>query len=285
MSDIAAVTATDAGSAPASTEVPPVNPVDSGTTEPAGTSSEPAVIDEGSAPLGEKGQKELIALRKRAQEAENQNIYLRAMLERGQQPTDLPGATPPAGSPKPDATLQPPKLDDFETFEEYEAAKDQYLIEKAKVSIKADLTQQTVATQVSRVEQAWNERLEKESKEDPTLINIINDQTLTINPHMAAIIKSSEMGVKILKHLDQNREVALHIARLHPIQAAVEMGKLEARLSAAPPPESPRKVSQAPEPIKPVNAIGTPVVDENNLSTDEWIRRRNAEQFKFKQKE
>ena len=277
MSEPAAVIANDAGSAPVVEETTPVNPVESGTTE---TVVEPVTTppettdDDGSAPLGEKGQKELINLRKRAQNAE-------ALVEYFRNQHKVPAPQPIAPVVPPVALVQP-KEEDFQSWDEWNQADKKYNIELAKAEIRQEFSAQSMQGVQQRVESQWTERLQKEAEQDPTILEALKDDTLTITPFTAALIKDSDVGPKILKYLDNNRAEAIRIAGLAPVYAAREIGKIEAKIAATPAPQPPKKVSQAPEPIKTVTPVGTPVVDENNLSIEEWMQRRNEAQFKPK---
>lgn len=252
----------------------PAGAVEGTAPENAETQAPEPAANEESDLLGEKGKKELIALRKRAQQAEAQLIYLQS-----QQATQPAAPAQPAGPPV------KPVLANFETWEEYDVANEKYIIDMTKFTISQEQRQQIQMSQEQRLEHEWQERLTKESSEDPTILDIINDQTLPINNPTAQVIKASEFGPQILKYLDNNRIEAAKIATMNPLLMAKEIGRIEATIKATPKPAPPPRVSQAPAPVKPVNTIGTPVVDENNLSIEEWMERRNSQQYKKRSKE
>ena len=97
---------------------------------------------------------------------------------------------------------------------------------------------------------------------------------------MATVIKSSENPAELLRYLDKHRVEAAQMKVMPPELGAAAMGKLLARLENAPPPEPPKRVSQAPEPIRTVKAKGSGQIDEDKLPMDEWVKRRNQKQFK-----
>jgi len=96
--------------------------------------------------------------------------------------------------------------------------------------------------------------------------------TFPVTPDTAEIIKRSDHGADILYHLGLNPAIAAQIASLPPIDAAVQIGRIEATLQA---PTPPRK-SNAPEPIKPVRANAAPQKDPAKMSTDEYRAWRQA---------
>jgi len=256
---------------------------------PATTPDPPAVVaDPASAPVaddqgiiedppGAKPSKvvsELIAQRKKRQDAEREAAYWKGRAE-GRVESEPPKTTPPPGPTVPLA----PKLDQFETYEQYEVAKDEYLLQtaehRAMQRLQADQQRQTAQT----VEQTFQKRIDAAVKDDPSLADVMRDPTLPISAHMIPVLKESENAPKLLRWLDQNREEARRIANLPPLQAAREMGIAEARLSFAPVAEPPRKVSAAPEPVKTVTPTSSATVDEDNLPMEEYHKRRTKQNF------
>ncbi len=89
------------------------------------------------------------------------------------------------------------------------------------------------------------------------------------NPAMKAAIFASEVGPRIAYHLGKNPELALRLARdPNPFRVAAEIGKLEAKLTAAPPPA--KVVTSAPAPVSPVgrNEVLTP--DPEKMSQGDY---------------
>ena len=232
---------------------------------------------DGSEPLGEKGQKEVITLRKRAQNAEAMIEYYKTLVAQQQNPVQPQAQQQPT-------QLIPPKEEDYDTWDAWSAATSKYNIEVAKTEIRQEFQQQSMRGAQIQAETKWIERLNKEAEGDPTILMAVRDETLIITPFVASLIKESEVGPKIVKYLDNNRAEAARIASLSPVFAAKEFGRIEARIAATPPPDPPKRVSQAPKPIKTVTPIGTPVVDENKMSTDDWIAMRNENQFRHRRK-
>lgn len=219
-----------------------------------------------------KAVKELIAQRKKRQDAERDAAYWKGVAEgRGKQDAAPAASETPSGPPV------APKLDQFETYEQYETAKDKYLVGLAKHEVIAEYVQNEQRKAAATAEQAFQKRIADAAKDDPTLVDVLNDPTLPISIHMAPLLKESENAPKLVRWLDQHRDDARRIATLPPLQAAREMGILEARLSFAPSVEPPKKVSSAPEPVKPVATTSPSTVDEDNLPMAEYHKRRTAQ--------
>ena len=249
----------------------PVAPAVIADPAPAPVADDPETIED---PQGAKPSKvvgELIAQRKKRQDAEREVAYWKGVAEgRGKQ--DVAPATPDTPSGPPAA----PKLDQFETYEQYETAKDKYLVGLAKHEVIAEYVQNEQRKVAATAEQAFQKRIADAAKDDPTLVDVLNDPTLPISVHMAPLLKESENAPKVLRWLDQHRDDARRIATLPPMQAAREMGILEARLSFVPSVEPPKKVSSAPEPVKAVTPTSAAVVDEDSLPMEEYHKRRTA---------
>jgi hypothetical protein len=168
---------------------------------------------------------------------------------------------------------QAPTVDQFESY-------DDFLVAKAKHEIKAEQAVQEQKKTVETFEAAFTNRINKVAETEPEIFEIINDRTLPISNPMAYVIKESESAPEIIKYLSRNREESFRISRMNPIAAAREIGKIEFKISNQPKPEPIKKVSQAPEPIKPVESKGTQSVDLDKLPMDEYVKRRNQEQYK-----
>lgn len=217
-----------------------------------------------------KAVSELIAQRKKRQEAEKQAEYWRGVAE-GRVKSEAPTPEPTSEEPKVPVA---PKIDQFETYEQYEAAKDSYLVEKAKHDIRVEQQIEQQRQAAVETEQKFVQRIEAAMKEDPALAEIMQDRTLPYSPVMVAIVKESDVAPQMLRWIDQNRPEAARIAALPPLRAARELGIVEARIKFAPKAEPPRKVSAAPEPVNPVTPSAGGIVDEDNLSMEEYHKRR-----------
>jgi hypothetical protein len=248
------------------------------TADPAPADQETIEEPQGAKPS--KVVEELKAQRKKRQDAEREAAYWKGRAEAGGK-QDAPDAAPVAVDPSKPPTA--PKLDQFETYEQYEAAKDKYLVQTAKYEVLAEYQRNEQSKAAATVEQAFQKRIEAAIKEDPSFVDVVRDPTLPLSVSMLPILKESESAPKMLRWLDQNRGEAQRIASLPPLQAAREMGILEAKLSfTPPPPEPPKRVSSAPEPVKTVTPVSAAVVDEDSLPMEEYHKRRTEAQYKVR---
>jgi hypothetical protein len=258
--------AVDEGSAPPEPTVeesaaPAVTPEASATSEPA---PEPPPKEPTAA---ERRIAQLVA---RQRDAERDAAYWRGIAE-GRKPVE-------EATPAPTET-GPPHVESFPVY-------DDYLVAKAKFEMRQELQRDEAAREAvvvkqqrSKVDQEFRTRIEEAAKTDPDILSVLEDRTLPVSTTMAEIIKESEAGPRILRHLSNNRQLAARLAQLTPFVAAKELGKLEAQILSTPKPEPPKKISQAPEPIKPLDAKGNLPVDLAEIPIDDFMKRRNAHQF------
>jgi hypothetical protein len=123
---------------------------------------------------------------------------------------------------------------------------------------KQTLTQEREAISAAEHDEIFADRETEFAKKVPDYFEIArkppNQGGPSITNEMAAVIKASEVGPAIANYLGRNVPISRQIARLPPLMAAMEMGKIAAKLSNVP---TPPQVSGAPPPapkITPSNA-------------------------------
>ena len=93
---------------------------------------------------------------------------------------------------------------------------------------------------------------------------------------MAEVIADSDIGPQLAYHLAENKDAAARIAAMSPVQAARELGKIEARLTAAK--DAPKPVSKAPPPPPTLKAPeGEVDPDPEKMPIDQWLKWRNKQ--------
>lgn len=262
--------AVSADPAPAQIEEPVIQTQDQEDSIAVSEGSAPAPVEIEEEP---KAIRELKSQRKKRQEAEKEAAYWRGIAEashRGAAPAPVQQSTP--------VSTEPPRIENFDTYEAYENAKEEYLLNKAEQRILARRQQEEQTLSLSRSQQEFNARIEKAAEDDPEIMDYVRDTTLPINDAMASVIRDSDAAPQLLKYLGNNRNEAQRLFRMNPVLAARELGKIEATILATPKPV-PKKVSMAPAPVTPVTPAGSSTVDETQLSIEEFMRRRNEAQY------
>lgn len=192
----------------------------------------------------------------------------------------------PIAPAKPAEEEKAPSREQFDSYEAFIDAKAEYVGRKAareeRAKAEKEATERTEAQKAERTAQAFHEKVREKF---PDLEERAEDVAhIQMPPGMGQAIAESDLGPEILNHLVSDPKELERISALSPSAAIREIGKLEARLEAKDPkpaPEKPpvvKKVSAAPEPIKPGGGPASPGDDKpsDKDSIDDWMRKENA---------
>lgn len=186
-----------------------------------------------------------------------------------------------------------PRPDDFKTAdgsidsEAYIGARARYEAEQLFQQAEIRRQQQEIArrTQQERQQlaQTWNDKIEEASEKYEDYFDVVHNPSLPVTDVMAEAIMHADNGPEISYFLGKNPKEAARIAGLSPFLQAKEIGRLETKLSSAPPP---KKISAAPEPIRPITGGGSTIpvdtTDPKSLSrlgTSAWIEAERKRQI------
>lgn len=116
------------------------------------------------------------------------------------------------------------------------------------------------------------ERVESMRDELPDFDEVFN-ANLPITEVAIEFLAESEVGPRIAHHLGKNLSLAQRIASLNPVQQAIELTRLEAKLSAAPA----KRTTQAPSPAKTIQSrSSTGAVDPAAMDYESYRKWRMA---------
>lgn len=172
-----------------------------------------------------------------------------------------------------------PKLEDFNSIEEYQDARDEYRERqlRQKLAEESDAKSQQSAQQ-DKIKQ-YQVRSNEFAKANPDYVETLENAG-EVRPHVANAILDSEIGPQIAYHLGKNPQELDRLNGLNPSAVWREIGRLEVKLTPPEPPAAP-KTSNAPPPAKPLQAGKSAVdVDESKLSDEDWAKRRQQERAK-----
>jgi len=260
---------TDAGNGGAEPEVttegPQVDTPSEDTAEQETGTDEPGQADDAGEETATKRvpwfQKRIDEVTAKKYEAEREAAYWRGIAE---------GRTPQ--QPVAQAQEGPPREDQFESYEDYEQARIDYAVEQRLRQAEALKAQQAVL-------QTYEERAARLKESKPDYDSVVGNPALRITPIMADVIRESDAGPEVAYHLGTNPQEAARIAALSPHRQAVELGKLEARLSA---PAQPAKANRTPPPPPPQTVAGLSNglnKAPEDMSMAEYVAARNAGQI------
>lgn len=188
---------------------------------------------------------------------------------------------------EPEAPAAPEPVKTLAEFNYDEAQYTAYLRQQIAADARkaaAELIRQDREREASeRKVQTFRQRVEDFKKSAPDFEDLVlSNRSLPITEGMAAVIQDSEDGPAVAYHLGKHPEEASRIARLDPVSAARELGKIEARLAfereqvRKPAPKPP--VSQAPPPPPKLDAVEPAVdPDPDKMSWSQWVKWREKQ--------
>jgi hypothetical protein len=178
-----------------------------------------------------------------------------------------------------------PKPEDFKTVGEYAKALTKYEVAQAKKAESAEQAKNTTKQQIETVQQQFAERIVATAKEIPDYYEVVEAADWEVPHHMQAYLVDSENGARLGYELSKDRALFDRIAKLSPIRAFAELGKLEDKLFAKKTetpdkgaPAASTQVSRAPAPITPLEGKSTTVAkDPSQMNFAELRAHRQAE--------
>lgn len=172
------------------------------------------------------------------------------------------------------STERPPSLQDFQTVEEWGEAIAEYSAHQALSRAEQTFqqrdqyhTQQQIAQQFQAKEAAYAATV-------PDYLDRVAELTsaIALPGEVLMAISQSDHGPAVAYHLAQHLDVADRLSRMHPVAAAVEIGRIEARLSAP----KPKPVTQAPAPVPTLSGSSVVSKDLASLSYEDYKRARSG---------
>lgn len=165
-----------------------------------------------------------------------------------------PNAVPEPQEPAPQDAGKP-RPDDFESHEQWVEALTDWKTEQRERDRARDEEQRRSQDLQNQIQSTFQERYQAASKAHPDFEDLFEERAESIptSPVMQQAVIESELGAELMYHFLKNPNDAARIAALPPVKAAIEIGKLEAKL-ATPEPPKPKPTSQAPKPPAPVRA-------------------------------
>jgi hypothetical protein len=173
---------------------------------------------------------------------------------------------------------QPPKADDFPDYETYVAARAAWEVLKTTAQDRSEDLERDVRSSRERVEaisaqeqmlldQRYVESMTEAKAAFPDFDQVVGNPALfPKGTALPDLIKLSDDPARLAYHVASNRALHDELLRLHPIEAARVLGRLEAGLTRP----TPRTQTNAPPPISPVKATGGAGKDPRKMSYSEF---------------
>lgn len=142
--------------------------------------------------------------------------------------------------------------DDERFIEDLTAWKADKVLKESLSQRDAETKQERQAQEMSSLASEFSKRAEALADKYPDFDEVVGDDDLPITAGMARAIARTENGPEVAYYLGKNPTVAEKLSRMHPIDAASELGRISAGLG-----KTAKQVSNAPAPVKPSNGRGT----------------------------
>ena len=229
----------------------------------------PAAAPEGEKPATEKDDPEKQRGTRRF-ERRLDKAYRKAAEEKGR--ADFLAKQLEDLKPKAPVDESAPKLESFNTIDEFVAARDKYASEKAIKEHEAKQRTTMQQQMQERIAAEWDDKVSKgEDKYED-----FEEKVGKLDPRipMNIAIMQAENGHDIAHYLGTNLKEAERIIKLDPISQIREIGRLEVKLLAEP--EKPKTPSKAPAPTTPLSGtapVASDVPSEQD-DTGAWIKKR-----------
>lgn len=175
----------------------------------------------------------------------------------------------------------PPQETDFRDYNEYLVALGAYhaarkLDERSAAEIEEatkaqeDRVKALRQQQETEIAQSWSEQVAEAKGRYADFEKVV--YTAPISDDLAKMIATSDMGADVAYYLGTHRDQAAALSRMHPIEAARQLGIIEARLSLPQPNLQP----SAPDPVSPVRPKPSGLKDPAKMSFEEYRAARKA---------
>ncbi len=196
-----------------------------------------------------------------------------------QQPTqkDQP-ATQQAGKPKPE---------DFEDHDTYVDALTDWKLDQKLKERDGKTREAELRTEQQKQVTTFQERVNQARTQYEDFDEVMEDaEDVPLSAAVQEVLLNSEQGAELMYTLAKDKAELLRICKLSPIQAAKELGKIEAKLTkqaeTSEKPAAQAKTTQAPKPIAPVGtkSSGAATKSPDEMSYQEFKAWRESQSKK-----
>lgn len=278
--------APDAAQAPAGSPSPDPNDAPPAASEPAAAAPEPAVGSEAPA-IGEtpatppESDATPVQARKptpdRIKELVAERNFLRSELQRATTAKQAEPAKP--AEPEVEPTLEQHGHD----VEAWSKAFTQYHKSQAAKAVEQHLSRVEGERQAQTITQQFAERETSFATATPDYAEAVSDPSLQqyVTPTISEVVVTSEYGPQLSYYLSQHRDELAKIAKMRPVQQAMALERITAKLptastTATPSAPKPKPVqpTRAPAPPTPVGNGSAPTKTIEQMTIGEYMEHR-----------
>lgn len=172
-----------------------------------------------------------------------------------------------------------PVLENFQTYEEYADARAQWVARRefqSQMRARNEaMARESATNRAIEIRANWEtaEATFKGTVDDYD--EVMADPSVKFTESVSLALLDSDKGPELAYYLKKHPDEAQALSQASPVAAARMIGRLEAKLTAAPPP--PASVTRTPPPPTPVRPASRGDDLTDNLPVGEWIQRRNQQ--------
>ena len=186
----------------------------------------------------------------RKQKAEARADYFRSRGEPRVEPTPT----------RPIVSVEP-RPEDFENYDLYNKALIDHRVAEKRKEWEAEQQQKKVKEEQETRMAILHQKMEEGYKKHEDFEEVALDPVVPITPMIVEALTEFDEPDEIAYYLGKNRAEAIKISKMTPLRATRELTRIEFEIQKAragnPPPSGPKKITNAPPPIKPLNQGGT----------------------------
>jgi hypothetical protein len=158
------------------------------------------------------------------------------------------------------STKKAPTLEDFDYDEDkYNQALIDHRVDSALSEREQKIHSQKAQVEASSIQDGYNKKVSESGLEDEVYdaFSKLSDAKIPLG-HAVDAIQMDDNGPAITVFLGNNLEEADKIAGMNPVQAALEIGRISAKLSAV----KTKKTTKAPDPVKPAGGSSVAITKD-----------------------
>jgi hypothetical protein len=220
-------------------------------------------------------------LTRKARDNEREAAYWRTRAEAAEKPKEVAAPVKPT----------PETFDDYGAY--VEALADWKADEKVSKALEARDAKAAERQALEQRQSTWAERAAAARARLPDFDQVMSTSDVPIADFVSDALRESERGPELAHAIAKDPSIADRLNAMSPQRAAIELGRMEARLpevSASPDPEEVpdvrtpvapaapvRKTTSAPPPVKPIAKGASTTVNLSKAGMDEYVKQRTAE--------
>ena len=176
-------------------------------------------------------------------------------------------------APQPQESTEP-KLENYQSYDDFIAAKAEHIAERKVKETLASYSQQQAMERAQAARRqtvdTWQQKVTQATADLPDFADVVGSSSVPMPEHMQAVIMQSDQGPKLAYYLAEHPDEAEQIASQHPLAAIRALMRIEDKLIA---PKA-KPTTDAPAPISPVGSTTKSEKDPSSMNSTEFANWR-----------